>query len=214
MSNEHARILDWRISCSAVGQIHVRDLVGILFFFAAQFLPQWPTIPVFAKVCRWLVRQRVWYCFLALYLLSDLVSKLRTIASLKVFPPRLEGGDLQLNGLQTLSDRSGLWHERKVLNESDQMMKLYQESGWFFASVNSVHLEMWNNHSITLVGHLGQKTQIHVGRCGCMCCPLFACVPFIWWRRNNQVHRYLQVVVNERQMRITCNWQNKWIKRR
>lgn len=62
-----------------------------------------------------------------LYLLSDLVSKLRTIASLKVFPPRLEGGDLQLNGLQRLSDRSGLWHERKVLNERDGMMKLYQE---------------------------------------------------------------------------------------
>lgn len=81
-----------------------------------------------------------------LYLLSDLVSKLRTTASLKVFPPRLEGGDLQLNGLQTLSDRTGLWHERKVLNERDGMMKVYQESGWFFASVNSVHLEMWNNH--------------------------------------------------------------------
>ena len=106
---------------------------------------------------------------------------LRTIASLKVFPPRLEGGDLQLNGLQRLSDRTGLWHERKVF-ESDGMMKLYQESGWIFASVNSVHLEMWNNHSITFVGHLGEKTQIHVGRCGCMCFPLFACVPFIWWR--------------------------------
>ena len=136
-----ARILDWRISCSAVGQIHVRDLVGILFFLQRSFETEGMILfPGSVRVNDALSYTR------NLYLLSDLVSKLRTIASLKVFPPRLEGGDLQLNGLQRLSDRTGLWHERKVLNERDGMMKLYQESGWIFASANSVHLEMWNNH--------------------------------------------------------------------